>query len=293
MASGLYAITQDKLIVKPPKPEWIHADIRAEVFHHASLDGPQSNLEDDLTAPNRPRLRPASLGGESSGGPSPRPAGSGGRAGLPPAGLHGGPAGRAAAGGRRGRAPAQRRFLGHREEFLPPPERRGHGAAEPGRRSLGRRPGGRRRADCRRAGGRLAATEDRADRSVAAGRGHCHGRADVSVAHPRRHADRLGPGPAQQGVRGEFPLPRRWPGSCNTLPTRAHWRAATDRRSWTSARCRRRAANPEGRGIARPCSGAIGASEAQCRAVCGTPAEPAARLRGSLGKSLTGLPAAL
>ena len=29
MASGLYAITQDKLIVKPPKPEWIHADIRA------------------------------------------------------------------------------------------------------------------------------------------------------------------------------------------------------------------------------------------------------------------------
>ncbi len=47
--SGLYSVTQDKVVITPPKPEWIRADIRAEVFRNASLDAPPSNLEDDLT----------------------------------------------------------------------------------------------------------------------------------------------------------------------------------------------------------------------------------------------------
>ncbi len=47
MASGLYTVTQDKVIVTP-KPPWIHADIRAEVFRDPSLEGPLSSLDDGL-----------------------------------------------------------------------------------------------------------------------------------------------------------------------------------------------------------------------------------------------------
>ena len=46
-ASGLYTITQEKVIITK-QPSWIHADIRAEVFRDASLDGLQSNLDDSL-----------------------------------------------------------------------------------------------------------------------------------------------------------------------------------------------------------------------------------------------------
>jgi hypothetical protein len=46
-ASGLYTVTQEKVIVTP-KPPWIRADIRAEVFRDPSLEGPLSSLDDKL-----------------------------------------------------------------------------------------------------------------------------------------------------------------------------------------------------------------------------------------------------
>lgn len=46
-ASRQYALTLDQVYVTPP-PAWIHSDVRAEVFHSASLDPPLSTLQDDL-----------------------------------------------------------------------------------------------------------------------------------------------------------------------------------------------------------------------------------------------------
>ena len=46
-ASGLYTVTREKVTITK-QPPWIHADIRAEVFRDASLDGLQSNLDDSL-----------------------------------------------------------------------------------------------------------------------------------------------------------------------------------------------------------------------------------------------------
>ena len=47
LASGQYSVSLDKVAVTP-QPNWIRADIRAEVFRDASLDGPLSILDDDL-----------------------------------------------------------------------------------------------------------------------------------------------------------------------------------------------------------------------------------------------------
>ncbi|MFH1924564.1 MAG: hypothetical protein ABIP48_32325 [Planctomycetota bacterium] len=47
LASEQYQITREKVEIPPP-PEWVHRDIRAEVFRDASLDGPLSLLDEDL-----------------------------------------------------------------------------------------------------------------------------------------------------------------------------------------------------------------------------------------------------
>ena len=47
LASGQYTVTLDKVAITPP-PNWIHADIRTEVFRDASLDGPLGILDDNL-----------------------------------------------------------------------------------------------------------------------------------------------------------------------------------------------------------------------------------------------------
>ncbi len=48
LASGQYTVAQEKVLITP-LPNWIHADVRAEVFRDASLDGPLSILDDDLS----------------------------------------------------------------------------------------------------------------------------------------------------------------------------------------------------------------------------------------------------
>jgi hypothetical protein len=49
LSSEQYWLSQQNVEITPP-PEWIHRDIRAEVFRDASLDGPLSIMEEDLTA---------------------------------------------------------------------------------------------------------------------------------------------------------------------------------------------------------------------------------------------------
>lgn len=48
LASEDYLVTPERVHVTP-LPEWIHTDIRAEVFRNASLDGPLSIMDDNLT----------------------------------------------------------------------------------------------------------------------------------------------------------------------------------------------------------------------------------------------------
>ena len=50
LASDDYLVTSQKIEITPlPKPEWIRTNIRAEAFRTASLDGPLSIMDDDLT----------------------------------------------------------------------------------------------------------------------------------------------------------------------------------------------------------------------------------------------------
>jgi hypothetical protein len=49
LSSEPYWLSQQNVEITP-LPEWIHRDIRAEVFRDASLDGPLSIMDDDLTA---------------------------------------------------------------------------------------------------------------------------------------------------------------------------------------------------------------------------------------------------
>ncbi|MBN2474688.1 MAG: hypothetical protein JXB62_08770 [Pirellulales bacterium] len=46
LCSGEYLVTPRSVILS--QPDWIHTDIRAEVFRSASLDGPLSIMDDDL-----------------------------------------------------------------------------------------------------------------------------------------------------------------------------------------------------------------------------------------------------
>ena len=48
LASDQYAVTPREVEITPPPP-WIHSGIRDEVFRDASLDGPLSIMDDDLT----------------------------------------------------------------------------------------------------------------------------------------------------------------------------------------------------------------------------------------------------
>ena len=48
LSSDSYLVTADKVELTPPPPEWIHTDIRAEVFRSASLQEPMSLMDDDL-----------------------------------------------------------------------------------------------------------------------------------------------------------------------------------------------------------------------------------------------------
>ncbi len=48
VASRSYQLSPEELEITPPPP-WIHSDIKAEVLRDASLDGPLSILDDDLT----------------------------------------------------------------------------------------------------------------------------------------------------------------------------------------------------------------------------------------------------
>jgi len=48
LASDDYLVTPEQLEITP-LPDWIHADVSAEVFRNASLDGPLSIMDDDLT----------------------------------------------------------------------------------------------------------------------------------------------------------------------------------------------------------------------------------------------------
>jgi len=47
LSSDQYSLTMDRVDITP-LPEWIHADVRAEVFRDASLDRPLSIMDDDL-----------------------------------------------------------------------------------------------------------------------------------------------------------------------------------------------------------------------------------------------------
>lgn len=47
ISSDRYRLSIDRVDVTPP-PEWIHADVRAEVFRDASLDRPMSIMDEDL-----------------------------------------------------------------------------------------------------------------------------------------------------------------------------------------------------------------------------------------------------
>jgi hypothetical protein len=46
-SSGEYVVGPQEVIITP-LPDWIHSDIRSEVFRNASLDGPLSIMDDDL-----------------------------------------------------------------------------------------------------------------------------------------------------------------------------------------------------------------------------------------------------
>jgi len=48
LSSEEYLVTPEKVEITPP-PDWIHTDIRAEVFRGACLDRPLSIMDDDLT----------------------------------------------------------------------------------------------------------------------------------------------------------------------------------------------------------------------------------------------------
>ncbi|HUT09414.1 MAG TPA: hypothetical protein VMY42_02870 [Thermoguttaceae bacterium] len=48
LSSDDYTVTPEQLEITP-LPKWIHSDIPAEVFRNASLDGPLSIMDDDLT----------------------------------------------------------------------------------------------------------------------------------------------------------------------------------------------------------------------------------------------------
>ena len=47
LGSPEYRVTAERIEITPP-PEWIHSDIRAEVFRDPTLDGPLSIMDDDL-----------------------------------------------------------------------------------------------------------------------------------------------------------------------------------------------------------------------------------------------------
>ena len=47
LGSPEYRVTAERVEITPP-PEWIHSDIRAEVFRDPTLDGPLSVMDDDL-----------------------------------------------------------------------------------------------------------------------------------------------------------------------------------------------------------------------------------------------------
>ncbi len=48
LSSDGYWVTQSNVEITPP-PNWVHTDIRAEVFRDASLDGPLSLMDDELS----------------------------------------------------------------------------------------------------------------------------------------------------------------------------------------------------------------------------------------------------
>jgi hypothetical protein len=47
LRSPQYRVTAERVEITPP-PEWIHSDVRAEVFRDPALDGPLSLMDDDL-----------------------------------------------------------------------------------------------------------------------------------------------------------------------------------------------------------------------------------------------------
>jgi hypothetical protein len=46
--SSEYRLDPDRVEIIAPKSDWIHCDIRGEVFRHPTLDGPASMLDDDI-----------------------------------------------------------------------------------------------------------------------------------------------------------------------------------------------------------------------------------------------------
>jgi hypothetical protein len=49
LSSDSYILTPQDVQITPTTPDWIHTDIRTEVFRSASLDGPLSIMDDNLT----------------------------------------------------------------------------------------------------------------------------------------------------------------------------------------------------------------------------------------------------
>ncbi len=49
LSSGEYVVGPQQVEVITPRPQWIHTDIQSDVFRSASLDGPLSIMDDQLT----------------------------------------------------------------------------------------------------------------------------------------------------------------------------------------------------------------------------------------------------
>ena len=121
-----------------PLPAWIHSDLKAEVLRDASLDGPLSLLDPELTGARGPRVCAASLGGQGRTREQAIAGRRDGRTDLPPAGGHGRGswAGIVAGRWRRGGA-ANRRLFSDRRPALSANRRDRHLADRAGRNAAG------------------------------------------------------------------------------------------------------------------------------------------------------------
>ena len=91
-----YRVTAERVEITP-LPEWIHSDIRAEVFRDPTLDGPLSIMDDDLAERIYRAFARHPWVAKVIRVNKQQPQGG---TGLPPPGVHGRGARRTAAGGR-------------------------------------------------------------------------------------------------------------------------------------------------------------------------------------------------